>query len=63
MAKAVDPTAPDQLGSNAHAFTLLDQNGEKHKLSDFKGKNVVLFFYLKDVTPSFGLTHKLRNAA
>lgn len=32
-------------------FTLLASNGEKVSLSDFKGKNVVLYFYPKDMTP------------
>lgn len=32
-------------------FTLLDQNGEKVSLKDFKGKTVVLFFYPKADTP------------
>jgi peroxiredoxin Q/BCP len=32
-------------------FTLLDQNGEKVSLKEFKGKTVVLFFYPKADTP------------
>jgi peroxiredoxin len=28
----------------APAFTLPDQDGKTHKLVDYKGKNVVLFF-------------------
>ena len=32
-------------------FTLLDQNGKEHSLSDHKGKWVVLYFYPKDDTP------------
>lgn len=32
-------------GDRAPAFTLPDQNGEKVRLSDFKGQTVVLFFY------------------
>lgn len=32
-------------------FTLLASNGEEVSLSDFKGKNVVLYFYPKDMTP------------
>jgi peroxiredoxin Q/BCP len=38
-------------GDRAPAFTLLDQNGKKVKLSDFKGKRVVLYFYPKADTP------------
>ncbi len=39
-------------GKKAPDFTALDQNGEKVKLSSFRGKkNVVLYFYPKDMTP------------
>ena len=38
-------------GSKAPAFTLLDAEGKKVKLSDFKGSPVVLDFYPKDDTP------------
>lgn len=37
-------------GKKAPDFTLLDQDGNKVKLSDFKGKYVVLYFYPKDNT-------------
>jgi peroxiredoxin Q/BCP len=39
-----------QEGKTAPAFTLLDQNGNKVSLKDFKGKNIILFFYPKDNT-------------
>lgn len=32
-------------------FTAKDQNGNTIKLSDFKGKKVILYFYPKDNTP------------
>ena len=39
-------------GNKAPDFTAFDQNGEKVKLSSFKGKkNVILYFYPKDMTP------------
>jgi peroxiredoxin Q/BCP len=38
-------------GDKAPAFTLEDQDGKKVKLSDFKGKPVVLYFYPKADTP------------
>ena len=39
-------------GNKAPDFTALDQNGEKVKLSSFKGKkSVILYFYPKDMTP------------
>lgn len=34
-------------GDKAPAFNLPDQDGTKHKLSDYKGKWVVLFAYPK----------------
>jgi peroxiredoxin Q/BCP len=38
-------------GDKAPAFTLLDQSGEKVKLSDYKGRRVLVFFYPKADTP------------
>lgn len=35
----------------AHTFTLPDQNGKMHSLSDYAGKWLVLYFYPKDGTP------------
>jgi thioredoxin-dependent peroxiredoxin len=32
-------------------FTLLDETGKAHKLSAYRGKTVVLYFYPKDDTP------------
>jgi len=32
-------------------FTLADETGKMHKLSDYRGKDVVLYFYPKDDTP------------
>ncbi|MBX9852279.1 MAG: thioredoxin-dependent thiol peroxidase [Cytophagaceae bacterium] len=40
-----------KAGDKAPDFTGRDQNGEKVKLSDFKGKKVVLYFYPNDDTP------------
>jgi peroxiredoxin len=34
MAKASAPTDSDMVGKKAPAFTLPDQDGKKHKLSD-----------------------------
>ena len=39
-----------QEGKTAPAFTLPDQNGNKVALKDFRGKNLILFFYPKDNT-------------
>jgi len=38
-------------GVKAPDFTAKDQNGNKIKLSDFRGQKVVLYFYPKDDTP------------
>ena len=39
-------------GNKAPDFTAMNQDGEKVKLSSFKGKkNIVLYFYPKDMTP------------
>ena len=38
-------------GRKAPAFTLKDQNGATHKLSDYAGQPIVLYFYPKDDTP------------
>ena len=40
-----------EVGTQAPAFTLPDQNGNLVSLSDFVGKKVVLYFYPKDNTP------------
>lgn len=40
-----------KVGDKAPAFSLKNAAGETVKLSDFKGKKVVLFFYPKDDTP------------
>ena len=39
-----------KIGTKAPNFTLTDQNGKKHTLSDYIGKKVVLYFYPKDNT-------------
>jgi thioredoxin-dependent peroxiredoxin len=38
-------------GDKAPAIQAPDQNGKTHKLADYKGTNVVLYFYPKDDTP------------
>ena len=39
------------VGKKAPAFTLKDQDGVTHKLSQYAGRPVVLYFYPKDDTP------------
>lgn len=38
-------------GTKAPDFTAIDQDGKTVKLSDHKGKRIVLYFYPKDDTP------------
>jgi peroxiredoxin Q/BCP len=39
------------VGDQAPDFTVNDQDGRPVKLSDLKGKKVILYFYPKDMTP------------
>lgn len=38
-------------GKSAPAFTLEDEHGEKVALKDYRGKDVIVYFYPKDDTP------------
>ena len=38
-------------GKKAPAFSLRDQHGKTHRLADYAGRPVVLYFYPKDDTP------------
>lgn len=40
-----------KLGEAAPSFNLPDQDGQMHRLSDYRGKWLVLYFYPKDETP------------
>ncbi|MBO1001509.1 thioredoxin-dependent thiol peroxidase [Pseudogracilibacillus auburnensis] len=40
-----------EVGQKAPNFTLQNQDGEEVSLADFQGKNIVLYFYPKDMTP------------
>ncbi len=50
-----------EIGTKAPEFTLPDQNGEMHSLSDYRGKKVILYFYPKDNTA--GCTKQACNFA
>ena len=39
-----------ETGTKAPNFTLLDEEGQSHSLSDYRGKKVILYFYPKDNT-------------
>src|SRR5574340_1075920 len=45
------PGARQPVGSAAPDFTLADQSGQTHRLHDYAGKWLVLYFYPKDDTP------------
>ena len=45
-------TTPIAVGTMAPDFALPDQDKKDFKLSDYKGKNVVLFFYPLDWSPT-----------
>jgi thioredoxin-dependent peroxiredoxin len=38
-------------GQKARAFTLKDQSGKTHKLSEYAGRPLILYFYPRDDTP------------
>jgi thioredoxin-dependent peroxiredoxin len=40
-----------EVNEKAPDFNLSNENGETVRLADFRGKNVVLFFYPKANTP------------
>ena len=40
-----------EIGTPAPDFTLPDQNGALHSLSDYRGEKVILYFYPRDNTP------------
>ncbi len=45
------PVPPIDPGKKAPAFSLNDQHGKTHRLADYAGRPVVLYFYPKDDTP------------
>lgn len=40
-------------GSKAPDFTLMGSDDREHKLSDYKGRKIILYFYPKDNTPGW----------
>jgi peroxiredoxin Q/BCP len=61
--KATPKMAKLKVGDIAPDFTLLDQNGKSVSLHDFKGKNVVVYFYPKAMTPGCTVQAcEIRNA-
>ena len=39
-----------EVGTKAPDFTLPDQNGTMHSLSQYRGQKIILYFYPKDMT-------------
>ena len=39
------------VGDQAPELDIKDQNGKVHKIADYQGKKVILYFYPKDMTP------------
>ena len=50
IASAASRAADLEVGQPAPEFALPDQDGKVHKLSDNRGKTVILAFYPKDFT-------------
>nr|WP_054199989.1 peroxiredoxin [Clostridium baratii] len=44
-----------EIGMMAPDFTLIGSDNKEHKLSDYRGKRVILYFYPKDNTPGCSL--------
>ena len=42
---------PVEEGKKAPAFALKDQDGKTHRLADYAGRPLILYFYPKDDTP------------
>ena len=50
ICSAIAGDAP-AVGSNAPSFNLQDQNGDWHKLEDYSGQWLAVYFYPRDDTP------------
>lgn len=48
---AIEPITPLSAGAMAPDFTLQDQDGQPVRLSDLRGKKVLVYFYPKAMTP------------
>ncbi|MDB6015606.1 MAG: peroxiredoxin [Pedosphaera sp.] len=48
---AKEPVLKLKVGDKAPAFTVATNGGGKISLADYKGQNVILYFYPKDDTP------------
>ncbi len=50
LSAALVRAAGPEIGQPAPDFSLPDQNGKIHRLTDYLGKTVILAFYPKDFT-------------
>ncbi|HVD76297.1 MAG TPA: peroxiredoxin, partial [Vicinamibacteria bacterium] len=48
---SIGPMPLIEPGKKAPAFALKDQAGKTHRLSEYAGRPVILYFYPKDDTP------------
>ena len=48
-----------EVGIKAPDFSLPDENGNNHRLSDYKGQKIILYFYPNDMSP--GCTNQASN--
>ena len=46
-----EPRVELKIGDEAPNFMLEDQDGKKHKLSDYRGEKIVLYYFPKADTP------------
>jgi peroxiredoxin Q/BCP len=46
-----DASTPLEVGDRAPAFHLADQHGTRHRLSQYRGRKALVFFYPKADTP------------
>ena len=52
-----------EKGETAPDFSLEGSDGKRHKLADFRGKRLVLYFYPKDDTPGCTAEAKCLNSS
>ncbi len=50
IARGVD-RMPVEVGKKAPSFALKDQHGASHRLPDYAGRPLIIYFYPKDDTP------------
>lgn len=51
LSTALQAGDPPEVGGTAPGFNLQDQNGDWHKLEDYRGTWLAVYFYPKDDTP------------